>query len=118
MPNDNSLVVYSDASFPGEWAREVAPDDPTTARSRTGYVILFGNCPVLWSSKLQTDIAHWATEAEYAALFQSLKETISLINILLELQEADFNFNNVIPKFHCKLFEDNAGAIEMTRFPK
>jgi hypothetical protein len=37
---------------------------------------------------------------------------------LLELKEADFNFNNAIPKVHCKLFEDNSGAIEMARLPK
>jgi Reverse transcriptase (RNA-dependent DNA polymerase) len=70
LPNDNSLVVLSDASFLGEWVREIAPDDPITARSRTGYVILYGTCPVSWSSKLQTEIAHSATEAEYVALSQ------------------------------------------------
>jgi hypothetical protein len=37
-------------------------------RSRTGYVITSASCLVLWSSKLQTEIALSTTEAEYIAL--------------------------------------------------
>jgi hypothetical protein len=34
-----------------------ALDDPNSAKSRTEYVITIANCPVLWVSKLQTEIA-------------------------------------------------------------
>ena len=27
---------------------------PTSACSRTGYIMFFGGCPLLWKSKLQT----------------------------------------------------------------
>ncbi len=46
-------------------------DDPATARSRMGYVINFADCPMVWASKLQTEIALSTTEVEYIALSTS-----------------------------------------------
>ena len=47
---------YSDVDFAGLWVNE-NPQDPICARSRTGFVVTFSNCPLLWVSTLQTDIA-------------------------------------------------------------
>ena len=49
------LVVdcYADADFAGLWGHE-DPQDLICARSRTGFVVTFANCPLLWVSKLQT----------------------------------------------------------------
>ena len=46
------LVVdcYADADFAGLWGHE-DPQEPIFARSRTGFVITFSNCPLLWVSK-------------------------------------------------------------------
>eukprot|EP00957_Ditylum_brightwellii_P186351 14188607-Ditylum_brightwellii.AAC.1 len=33
------------------------PQDVTPVRSRTGYVLTFAGCPILWVSKLQTKVA-------------------------------------------------------------
>ncbi len=42
--------------------------------SRTGYVIMYANCPILWVSRLQiqTEIALSTAKAEYIALSQAL----------------------------------------------
>ena len=47
------LVVdcYADADFAGLWGHE-DPQDPICARSRTGFVLNFSNCPLLWVSKI------------------------------------------------------------------
>ena len=47
------LVVdcYADADFVGLWGHE-DPKDPICAGSRTGFVVTFSNCPLLWVSKL------------------------------------------------------------------
>ena len=47
------LVVdcYADADFAGLWGHE-APQDPICARSRTGFVATFYNCPLLWVSRI------------------------------------------------------------------
>ena len=52
------LVVdcYADADFAGLWGHE-DPHDPICTRSRTGFVVNFSNCPLLWVSTLQTYIA-------------------------------------------------------------
>ena len=47
------LVVdyYADADFAGLWGHK-DPQDPICARSRTGFVVTFDNCPLLWVSKI------------------------------------------------------------------
>jgi hypothetical protein len=79
---------------------------------------MYASCPVSWCSKLQTDIAHSLTEAEYIALSHSLKEVTAIMYILDELKLHNFALNTSIPTVHCKVFEDNKGAIEMARLPK
>ena len=64
-PNEDSLVCYCDADFSGNWNEAFAENDSATARSRTGYIITYANCPITWSSKLQTEIALSSTESEY-----------------------------------------------------
>ena len=49
------LDCYIDADFMGIWDMADS-DDTSSVKSRTGYVITFANCPVLWVSKLQTEI--------------------------------------------------------------
>jgi hypothetical protein len=117
-PNTDSLHCYTNASFLGDWNKEIAEYDASTALSRTGYIVTYGGCPILWSSKIQTEITHSATEAEYVALSISLKEVESVMHILRELKLISATLNNDIPTVHCAVFEDNIGAIEMARLPK
>jgi hypothetical protein len=98
-PDESLLTCYTDASFLGEWLKEVAENSPITARSRTGFLILYANCPVVWCSKLQTEITHSATEAEYVALSQSLKEVTSLVHLLGELKEANFDLMKAFQRY-------------------
>ena len=56
--------VYVDANFDGGWD----PDNSLDANmlySCTGFVICYVSCPVLWTRKLQTEIALFTTEAKY-----------------------------------------------------
>ena len=57
------LDCYVDADFAGLYGQENV-QDPVCVKSRTGYVLTLGGCPVTWSSKLQTEIALSTTEAE------------------------------------------------------
>jgi hypothetical protein len=52
-PRSNSFECFVDADFIGNWDRVNADIDPSTAKSRTGYVIMYGGCPMVWASKLQ-----------------------------------------------------------------
>jgi hypothetical protein len=94
MTNDKGLIfnpiplsekfcvdVYVDADFAGGWGYE-DPDDPACVRSRTGYIIEVMGCPVMWVSKLQTDIATSTMEAEYSALSMALRAAIPLLELV------------------------------------
>ena len=73
------LVVgcYADADFLGLWGHE-DPQDPIYARSRNGFEVTFANCPLLWVSKLQTDIALSTLHSDYGALSYSTRALLTL----------------------------------------
>ena len=56
------LDVYVDADFAGGWDPMDA-NDASNVYSRTGFVIRYAGCPILWQSKLQTEIALSTAEA-------------------------------------------------------
>ena len=64
---------YADADFAGLWGHE-DPQDPICARSRTGFVVTFANCPLLWVSKIQIEIALSTLYSEYVAFSHSVRE--------------------------------------------
>lgn len=109
---------YVDADFCGNWSKIRAPDDAATAKSRTGFLIMFASCPITWCSKLQTMVALSTTEAEYIALSHSLREVIPMIQLLDELKRRGIETYTDEPLIHCKCFEDNSGALEISRLPK
>ena len=110
------LEVYVDADFAGGWDPEHA-DDADTVYSRTGFVITYAGCPILWTSKLQTEIALSTAEAEYLALSQAMRETIPLMNLLREI-DVIFKLHIPDPKFIVKVHEDNQSCIAMANNPK
>jgi len=71
-PQGNKFECYVDASHARDWKQESSMDGPSTARSTTGFVFSFAQCPVIWGSKLQTEIALSSTEAEYIALSSTI----------------------------------------------
>ena len=117
--DSEEFECWADAAFAGEWNRDTAMDDPTTAKSRTGYVINYAGCPLIWSSKLQTEIALSTVEAEYIALSQSLREVISLMQMAKEMKERRIPLlGKASTTIKCNAFEDNTGALELAKVPK
>ncbi|KAL7475408.1 hypothetical protein ACHAW6_001324 [Cyclotella cf. meneghiniana] len=116
--SSKGFYCYADADFSGEWNRDFAETDPSTAKSRSGWFILYANCPVIWCSKLQSQVAMSTTEAEYIALSQALRDVIPVMSLLSEMRERKFNIISEQPRIYCKAFEDNSGALELARLPK
>ncbi len=117
-PKDYSFEVFADADHSGNWKFNESADDIATAKSRTGYIIKYVGCPVVWHSKLQTEIALSSTEAEYVCLSESLRDTIPMMQLIKEIQDRGFKVPTTTPAIHCRLFEDNSGALELARVPK
>ena len=114
---DLKLDCYVDADYAGLWGHE-EDQDPVCVKSRSGYVLTLGNCPVTWSSKLQKEIALSTLEAEYIALSSSLRELIPLRRLLQEIGERlELPFCNPA-MVHSTIFEDNNGAIGLATSPK
>lgn len=109
---------YVDADFSGLWNKEFAKTDPSTAKSRSGWVVFYAGCPIIWSSKLQGMVALSTTEAEYIALSQSLRDVLPMMELVEEIKARGFNVLCTEPYVYCKSFEDNSGALELARLPK
>jgi len=110
------IECFVDADFAGAYDKQNSEDEENVL-SRTGYVIKYANCPVLWVSKLQSEIALSTTESEYIALSTALRDVIPLMGLVKDISKA-FNLVTTKPIMHCKIFEDNSGALELARAPK
>ena len=111
-------MVYADSDFAGNWLKEYAEFDPTTAKSRSGWIIFYAGCPIIWASKLQSQVALSTTEAEYIALSTALRDVIPLMELTKEMKDRGFNVLSDAPRVLCNAFEDNSGALELARLPK
>ena len=104
------LDMYVDADFAGLYDVE-DHDDPICVKSRTGYVLILGGCPISWASKLQTEIALSTLEAEYIALSTAMRELLPQRELLKEIgkkMKLDFVLPSIV---HSTVFEDNNGAL-------
>lgn len=62
-----SVEVYFDA----DWGENISD-----RKSRTGYINMMGNSPVMWSSRKQHSISLSSIEAEFIALSGACKEGV------------------------------------------
>ena len=106
--------VYAD--FAGQWNVE-NPEDPLCVKSRTGYVLLAGNCPVEWVSKLQSEISVSTMEAEYISLSTSMRDLISLRTLVDEVKDL-IGASTLPCRMYSKVFEDNNGALILASTPQ
>jgi Reverse transcriptase (RNA-dependent DNA polymerase) len=107
---DLTIDCYVDADFAGLHGRD--PDySPTSAKSRTGYIITLGGCPILWKSQLQTEISLSTLESEYSALSASMRTLLPLRAMLKEIVNALRLPPQFVSTVRCRVFEDNNGAL-------
>jgi len=112
-PSDDFRIdCYPDADFAGLYGHENS-QDPHCVRSRTGYCITFCDCPILWSSKLQTEIALSTMEAEYVACSTACRDLFPIIDLINELSSVlNFGFKPGA-NLHVRIHEDNVGALTL-----
>ena len=73
-----------DADFCGNYHKDRS-EDPTNLLSRTGFVILYMNYPIVWVSMLQGCISLSTTESEYIALSHAMRVLILITGLVEEL---------------------------------
>ena len=118
-PNPNhGLELFVDADFSGNWDPKAPEKDRDTARSRHGYIITYEKCPIIWKSQMQTEICLSSTESKYVGLSYALREVIPIMEFMKEMKKLGMPISKTKPKVHCKVFEDNSGALEMAKVHK
>ena len=112
---DLALDCYVDADFAGRYGRD--PDtEATSVKSRTGYIIKLGGCPVFWKPQLQSSISLSTAEAEYVALSQSLRVLLPMKELLEEIIEnvdVPNDFHDIASSVKATRFEDNNSALQL-----
>ena len=116
LDRSKGLECYADADFAGGWTQADAWNAENVL-SHTGYVIMYASCPILWVSRLQTEIALSTAVAEVIALLQALRNVIPLITLLKEVNTV-FPVHMKTPTLVCKVHEDNQSCITMATSQK
>ena len=126
-PTDQYTVhCYVDADFGGLWGTEDG-QDPISVKSRTGFVIMFMGCPLLFVSKLQSQLALSTMEAEYIALSHSMRELIGIRQILKDIHTYVLSDTICHPTYTTKhkygipqstVYEDNEACLKFATLPK
>jgi hypothetical protein len=95
------LRAFSDA----DWAGDI-----DKRKSRSGFVVLMNQSPIIWSSKLQSSVALSSTEAEYIALSLTSRDVIWCRALLEELGFAQQSPTTI--------YEDNDSCIKIAQSAK
>ena len=116
--NATSLHIdaYPDADFAGLYKYE-DEKDPVCVKSRTGYFVQLGGCPLAWVSKLQREIALSTLEAEYIALSTAMRDLLPMRELLKEVMSNMKLNHNQTTTINSTVFEDNNGAISLALSP-
>ena len=127
--NTLNVDCYVDADFAGTWAVE-DDQDPVSVKSRSGHLITFMGCPLLWSSKMQTQITLSTMEAEYIALSHAMRDLIAIREILKEISTIVLSnspplkpsFSTISRSFESipksLVHEDNTACLKFANMPK
>ena len=122
-PKKLHFDCYVDADFAGLHGRD-PPEEPTSVKSRTGYILSLSGCYILSKSQLQSTIALSTSEAEYGALSQAMRVILPLREIILEfikhmnLTKGFLGCDEDPAKFKTTIYEDNSTALNLANTQK
>ena len=92
--------------------------DPASVKSRTGFTLTLFGCPIIWQSKLQTDITLSSTAAEYVAFSMAMREILPMRALLKEIgSKLGLKFLTTT-LVRSTIFEDNMGCLSLVNVPK
>ena len=109
---------YADEYFVGQ-RRHENPQDSIFAKSRNVFVVTFANCPLLWVSKLNTEIYIFNLHLDYVQLSHSVR---TLLPLKIIIKEVIYNLGIDSEKLKfvsCSNFcEENNGAVVVSKIPR
>ena len=81
---NEGLNCYVDADFAGQFGYE-DDQDPVSVKSSAGFTLTLFGCPILWSSKIQSEVCLSSTAAEYVAFSMAMRELLPMRALLSEM---------------------------------
>ena len=85
---------------------------------------MYANCPIVWESQIQTDIALSTTESKYIELYQVMRGVLPFASLMREILFF-LELEDAVPKVKSSLFEktiivheDNQGTIALAVAPQ
>ena len=84
-----------------------------SAKSRSGWVIMVGECPVTWASKMQTETALSTMQAEYVALSSTMRDLLPFKDLIVEITSNMGLKAEKISRIRTTVWEDNNGALRI-----
>lgn len=100
---EDILKAYSNAAF----------GNSTNYKSISGYVLMFNDSPICWSTRKQHLTAQSTTESEYIALSDAGRHVVRVRHLLYTLSRSDAYTSRKAIK-PTIIYEDNQGSIALT----
>jgi len=101
--NEKTLRVFADADYAG---------DEETRKSTSGFVMMIGDSPTSWYSKLQHVVATSTAKSEYISVNDCAKHRLWYMNIFKELnikiKSVTINTDNKVAIYNCQNRSINA----------
>ena len=106
------------AHFLGLWGHE-DHQDTIFAKSGTGFVVIFSNCPVLWVSKLKTYIDIFTIYSGYVAFSHYVGDLPPLKSLIKEVVDSlGINSKNMEFVSSSNVYEESNGSIIVATTPR
>jgi hypothetical protein len=86
------IDAYPDADFAGMYGHE-EHTDPACSKNRSGFIITFADSPVLWQSKLQTEMALSTMEAKTIAHAACCRELFPIKDTGKRWQQSSYSWS-------------------------
>lgn len=78
---------------------------------------MYMQCPIVWGSKLQMEVALSTMEVKYIALSTAARRIIPILSLAQEVARYGVINNVEEPTIQCKIYKDIEGAVEMANMP-
>ena len=116
MKPDGTLELncMSDSDFAGLYSVDPT-NDVSSAKSRMGFMIKLGGCPLVWKSQLISPVCLATAEAEYYSLSHCLRVLLPIHRVLEELAENLEISTELRATISSTAFEDNSTALSLAR---
>ncbi len=110
LSNVCKIDTYPVADFAGMYGHEEHMD-PACAKSWTGFIITFTDCPGLWKSKLQTKMAMEAKNITLAACCRELFPIMDMVSSVTNSVKLPIGQTTMNVSIH----KENLGALVLAK---